>query len=145
MAQDILLAALIRSRHFDPALASWRTFIDLIARHAVADRIRTDRRACQAQGVVAMLSPAHPVEAEAMSAAAVGLGLRGALELLPEAPQQTCSLAVLAEGDIAAAQRASGRSSSAFYRDLAELRLWLRAIGLAPPRRCAGKNPGLGR
>jgi hypothetical protein len=54
-------------------------------------------------------------------------------------------LLLLADGDIATACRASGRSSSAFYRDLTELRFWLRAIGLAPSHQCAGKNHGARR
>ena len=152
MAQDILVAALIRSRHFDPAKAAWPTFIDLVARHALADRIQAERRAGPASlsldGLppdVVLQSATLPASGDTATAAHRCIALRAAQQLLPDDPRETLGLLVLAEGDNAAACRASGRSSSAFYRDIAELRLWLRASGLAPPRQCAGKNRGVNR
>lgn len=152
MAQDILVAALIRSRHFDPAKAAWPTFIDLVARHALADRIQAERRAGPAALNLADLPPdivlqsvTLPASGDAATAAHRCIALRAAQQVLPNDPRETLSLLVLTEGDNAGACRASGRSSSAFYRDLAELRLWLRAIGLAPAHRCAGKNRGVDR
>ena len=49
------------------------------------------------------------------------------------------------EGEIATAQRLSGRSRSAFYRSVDDLHLWLRAAGLGMAARTRGKIARLDR
>ena len=43
--QDILLAIVERTDRFDARQGCWATFVSLLARHVVADRLRADR--CQ--------------------------------------------------------------------------------------------------
>ena len=38
LRQDALVAVVVRSQGYDPALGAWSTFADLVVRHALADR-----------------------------------------------------------------------------------------------------------
>lgn len=153
LAQDILLAALDRSERFDPDRGAWTTFVDLIARHVVAGRCKAESHRPKLLAMdLAALDAAASAQAGASAwrdgdstASLYRLALRDVLEVLPEEPRETLALLILTDGDIAAACRASGCSSSSFYRAVADLRFWLRAVGLAPATRCAGKNRELDR
>ncbi len=145
LAQDILLAALDRSEWFDPGRGAWRTFVDLIARHVVAGRCKADSHRPKLAAMDLDALDAAASREDDSTASLHRLALRNALEVLPEEPRDTLALLILTDGDIAAACRASGRSSSSFYRAVADLRFWLRAAGLAPATRCAGKNRDLDR
>jgi DNA-directed RNA polymerase specialized sigma24 family protein len=150
LQQEILLAIVERARRFDPAHAGWATFVGLLARHVIADRCQaSSRRDAQTQVQLAVeaidaLADARSVTQPAAIDMAEAVNLRIDLQRLigdlPKAQRETLVILLQAEGDIAAAQRASGRSTSAFYRDVKELRFWLRASGLVALPRARGKN-----
>ncbi|WP_431304078.1 sigma factor [Sediminicoccus sp. BL-A-41-H5] len=150
LRQDILLAILERAEHFDPKQAAWSTFVSLLARHVVGDRLRADAKARKTEPVqvdLAALSSVSQLTSVTLPEAGddelssvLRIDLDQAAAVLPAQARETLALLIMSQGDIAAAQRASTRSSSAFYRDLADLRLWLRAAGLARASRCRGKN-----
>jgi RNA polymerase sigma-70 factor (ECF subfamily) len=148
LRQEILLAVLERSHRFDAAIAPWAAFVILLARHAVADWLRAE----QQRQSIGMVSIEEMIDADAICDAPAlddDADLRAALEtFLLDAPPSACTtllLIVAACGDVAAAQRASGLSTSAFYRALASLRFWLRAAGLRRRSRGPGKNARVDR
>jgi DNA-directed RNA polymerase specialized sigma24 family protein len=149
LQQDILLAIVERARRFDPAHAGWATFVGLLARHVVADRCQEASRR-QAQIAVPLEVASVDALADARSvtqpraidmAEAVNLrvDLQRLIGDLPGEQRETLLILLQTEGDIAEAQRRSGRSTSAFYRDVKELRLWLRASGVVAMPRARGK------
>ena len=155
LRQDILLAIVERADRFDPTQAAWPTFVSLLARHVVADRHRADAQAAKTAPVLldlvalsattALTSITQPEAGDDELASLRRIDLQHLAKVLPEQPRETLALLVMTQGDVAAAQRASGISCSAFYRAVADLRLWLRAGGLATTHRCRGKNHGLDR
>lgn len=155
LRQDILVAILERAAYFDPAQATWPTFVSLLARHVVADRHRADAQAAKTAPVLldlvelsataALTSITQPEAGDDELASLRRIDLQHLAEVLPEQPRETLDLLVMTQGDVAAAQRASGSSCSAFYRAVADLRLWLRAGGLATAPQCRGKNRELDR
>lgn len=104
LIQDILLALLQASAHFDPARGSWGGFVTIIARRGLA-------------------APAHDPEAH--------LAMMRAADEMPEA-QRALLRSIFAHRDIAATRAASTVSTATFYRDLQELRCWLRIMGASP-------------
>lgn len=52
LRQDILLAIVQRSHHYDPERGAWSTFTNVLARHVVADRARAQRLASGPEFVV---------------------------------------------------------------------------------------------
>ena len=155
LRQDILLAIVERARHFDAGQSNWDAFVTLLARHVVSDRIRADRHPARvalvavdldALDAATRLTSATLVEApDADDGIARRLDLDAVLGDLPAQPREILALLIAHQGDVAAAQRASGRSCSAFYRAVEELRLWLRAAGLGVAARPRGKNRELDR
>ena len=153
LRQDILLAILERADHFDPRQAAWPTFVSLLARHVVGDRLRADAKAMASEAVqmdltalsavTKLTSITMPEAGDDELISVLRIDLDQLAEVLPIQARDTLALLVMTQGDIAAAQRASTRSSSAFYRAVAELRLWLRAAGLAVDPQCRGKNQRL--
>ncbi|MBX6323817.1 MAG: hypothetical protein IRY94_18530 [Rhodospirillaceae bacterium] len=156
LRQDILLAVVERAGRFDPSCACWATFVALLARHAVADRRQAERRRRAVEMIpldldqvdadaAAAWAAARADRRDAAAAIALRIDLHALLGALP--PTQRATLAVLlgTDGEPAAARRASGRSSSAFHRDVQELRLWLLASGLVDARRVRGKKRGADR
>jgi RNA polymerase sigma factor (sigma-70 family) len=150
LRQDILLAILERAENFDPKQAAWSTFVSLLARHVVGDRLRADAKAMRTEpvhvdlaalsSVTQLTSVTLPEAGDDELISVLRIDLDQAAIVLPAQAREMLALLVMSQGDIAAAQRASTRSSSAFYRGLADLRLWLRAAGLARGSRCRGKN-----
>lgn len=155
LSQDILLAIVERAPHFDPGQGSWDAFVGLLARHVVSDRLRADGRPAQVTMVAldveefdAAMPLASVTQVEAaddVDAIARRLDLEAALGDLPPLPREILALLLIHHGDVAAARRASGRSCSAFYRAVDELRLWLRAAGLGVSTEPRGKNRDLDR
>lgn len=153
LRQDILLAVVERAGRFNRSCACWATFVALLARHAVADRRQAERR----RRAVAMIPlDLDQVDADAAAAwsadrrdAAAAIALRIDLHALlgdlPPTQRATLTSLLRTDGEPAAARRASGRSSSAFHRDVQELRLWLLASGLVDARRARGKKRGADR
>ena len=141
LRQDILLALLERRGQFNPSRGAWGTFAGVVARTVVSDRIRARRRACAAD--VGADPDQFPVGASATQQTGgdpdLRLDLRRVAAELPAHPAALLQL-LLAVGDVAAAQRADARSSTGFYRALADLRCWLRASGMRP-QPCGGRGP----
>lgn len=136
LSQDILVAIIAAHPQFDPARGSWTTFLAVLARRAVADHARRPR-------------PPELLSLDSMDAAAltewlvapepdqdVALALIHADQVLPAAPQLLLHR-IAAHRDVASARRAGSASTASFYRDLHDLRCWLRALGTAPAPACA--------
>jgi DNA-directed RNA polymerase specialized sigma24 family protein len=150
LCQDILLAIIERSGDYDPARAQWSTFASLLARHVVADRIRDETSPHRllfvpldlvvSNAAVALCSVTQPDAGDPEADTACRIDLERLPDDLPDLPRDTLLLLVTAHGDVAAAQRASGQSCSAFYRSVDELRMWLHAAGLDVPPTPPGKN-----
>ncbi|MCA3325313.1 MAG: sigma-70 family RNA polymerase sigma factor [Roseomonas sp.] len=131
LIQDILLALLQASIHFDPARGSWGGFVAIIARRAIADQAR---RPCappsvsldskEAAGILRSLAaPAHGLDAH--------LAMTHAADEMPDA-QRALLRSIFTHRDIAATRAASNVSTATFYRELQELRCWLRIMGASP-------------
>ena len=139
LRQDILLALLERSARFDATRGAWGAFATVLARHAVADRARAHRHAtCPA--FLAIDLDSFPAGASAtqhdVADPEISLDLRRVGSEIPASSGQLLTL-LCATADIADAQRRAPASCAAFYRAVAELRCWLHAAGLRPPRAAA--------
>lgn len=155
LSQDILLAIVERARHFDAGQANWAAFVGLLARHVVADRLRADSHPSRVTMVpldlldldaaMSLTSATQPGPCDEDAAMARRVDLDTLLDDLPALPRETLLLLMSTHGDVASAQRGSGRSCSAFYRTVDELRLWLRACGLSVASHARGKNRELDR
>ena len=153
--QDILLAIVERADRFDARRGGWVTFVRLLARHVVADRLRADRSQQRVVlvpidlmqwGVAATLGSATlPDPGDDAVDTVRRIDLDTLPSDLPPQPRETLLLLMQTHGDVAAAQRASGRSCSAFYRSIDDLRMWLRAAGLGVTSHPRGKNRRLDR
>ncbi len=140
LRQDILLALVRRAGGYAAERGAWSTYVKLLARHAIADH-DSARQSGSAVRHVGEPVPdiADPVDLSQHLILRLDLG--GAIAVLP--PQFVSLIALIAEhGSLADAQRASDLTLCAFYRQVADLRMWLRAAGLAPP---PAKNPRVGR
>lgn len=144
LLQDILLTLVERCHHFDPMRGAWSTFTNVLARHAVADRARAARLAAEPEFVPSDLdefAAGSSATQQDRTDASLSLDLQRVADELPAEPGMTLRL-LGATGDVADAQRVSTQSSAAFYRAISDLRFWLRASGMRPPRgiprRCAG-------
>lgn len=146
LRQDLLLDLVRRARLFN-GRAGLATFADLVSRHAshdLADRVMRDRRRHGGSlddliRVGDALLPRHAVLAEAdgwnggadpVAATEQRLDVERFLAALPARLRRLCAL--LACEDVADAQRLSGLSRSRFFRDIADLRMRLTAIGGTP-------------
>jgi DNA-directed RNA polymerase specialized sigma24 family protein len=146
--QDILLVLLERRRFFDPARGPWVPFAHQIARQAaqsVADRlvaarklgtvslsekaiVHDDREASAIGAAIADESaPTETGILDAMSLLAFVRGLPIELRIAAEA-------ALEADGELAEAQRATGLSTSEFYRRMREIRYRMVMVGLIDRR-----------
>jgi DNA-directed RNA polymerase specialized sigma24 family protein len=133
--QDIVVALLERRRFFDPSRGAWSSFADRVARQAaqgVADEIGADRRV-HAASLDALTNdeqtPAlrDAMEAQFVSATDFDLPLSVARFVNGLSPElaHVARLVLLAEGEIAEAQRRSGLANSEFFRRLREIRVQL--------------------
>lgn len=142
LQQDILVAMLQRSRCFDPSKSAWSTFVGLVARHVIFDRMTSER---SRRGTV--LVPLELDQFQAGSSATLlgngdpdaSLDLDRVAGELPVAPQDLLRL-IGVHGDVADAQRACPLSPAGFYRALNDLRFWLQAAGIRPPRGTARRR-----
>lgn len=142
LRQDILLALLQRCAHFDPTKGAWSTFVAVIARHAVADRARNERNGPSLTFVPLDVDD-FPAGSSATQQDAVDptlpLDIERVVEELPAEPRALLQL-IRQTRDVADAQRASPQSCASFYRGVSELRFWLLATGLRPPRGMARRR-----
>lgn len=143
LRQDILVAMLQRSRHFDPARGAWSTFVGMVARHVVADQARL-RRERQQPVFLSLELDEFPSGCSATQQdhldPTLALDLQRVAEELPADPQSVLRL-LGEEGDVPSAQRVSPQSRPTFYRSVADLRCWLHASGLRPLRDGARAAP----
>jgi len=146
--QQLLLALLERRRFFDVARGPWTPFVHRVARQAaqgIADGYATDLRRTggwsnetsepdddrdQDDVLESVIDPAAPSADDILYVQA----LHRFMTTLPAEMRLVAGLAITAEGEIAEAQRASGLSTSEFYRRLREVRYRLMAAGLADIR-----------
>ncbi len=147
--QQVLLALLERQKFFDVTRGPWTPFVHRVARQAAqgvadayADHLRRrgpsldqdsdrddDRDAAASPGL-ALADPSAPGANDILYLHA----LHRFLEILPPDLRLVTEAALVAEGHLAEAQRASGLSTSEFYRRLREIRYRLMAVGLADLR-----------
>jgi DNA-directed RNA polymerase specialized sigma24 family protein len=147
--QALVLAAWSRIAQFDPRRASWSTFVNLVVRHAAWDlaaRFREQRAiatssldgdhpACADGG-----SDQHELVADPQSvgddssnpfiAVELGVDVERAVESLPDPLRRLCRLLQLEPPSVA--QRLSGLSPADFYRQVHEVRMRFRSLGLRP-------------
>lgn len=131
LSQDILVAILEADPHFDPARGAWSTFVAVLARRAVADRARRpappDCVSLDSTDAGALLQSLVAPQPDPDIAVAFACADRH----LPTATRRL--LRQIAEHrDVATARDTSGVSPATFYRDLHDLRCWLRAFGARP-------------
>jgi hypothetical protein len=138
LAQDILLAILEASPHFDPARGAWSTFVAMLARRAIVDHAR---RPVAPECLSLSTAEAQRLAARAASAAdqriAVEFGI--AVDALPDEPRALLSC-IIRHADLTTARDSSGASPATFYRQLGDLRCWLRVVGMAPPAPAGAKR-----
>jgi DNA-directed RNA polymerase specialized sigma24 family protein len=133
--QDIVVALLERRRFFDPSRGAWSSFANRVARQAaqgVADQIGADRRGCAASLDALTDDEQTPamrdaIEAQFVSAPNLDLPLSVAqfVNGLSQELAHVARLVLLAEGEVAEAQRRSGLANSEFFRRLREIRVQL--------------------
>ncbi len=145
--QEILLILIERRRYFDPRRGPWTAFVLMVARQGaqqVADRLAAegrmfdgdhDDRYFEDEENDTFSLDMHPddacqTESDHLFRFFLGMTIRR----LPPELRLVAELALEADGDLAEAQRASGLSTSEFYRRLRELRLRLIVLSLAPRR-----------
>ncbi len=149
--QEILLILLERRRYFDATRGPWTAFAHRIARQAVqviADQICLERRRMpmsldqrlvdasddadeNGSTLADMLCDAHALPDEQ---ALMSLAMETFLAGLPPELSLTAMFVLEADGVLASAQRASGLTTSEFYRRLREIRYRLLSIGIVDRR-----------
>ena len=145
--QEILLILIERRRYFDPHRGPWTAFVLMVARQGaqqIADRLAAEGRMFDSdhddryfvgEDGDTLAQDMHPddacqTESDHLFRFFLGMTIRR----LPPELRIVAELALEADGDLAEAQRASGLSTSEFYRRLRELRLRLIVLSLAPRR-----------
>ena len=131
LTQDILLVILEAGQRYDVTRASWTTFVAVLARRAVIDRARQPSPpACVSfDGEFAADVRSSLVVPQADPDIGIAFGRVG--EDLPPAPRALLRRIIL-HRDVAAARDAGAVSPATFYRELHDLRCWLRALGVRP-------------
>ncbi|WP_170985023.1 sigma-70 family RNA polymerase sigma factor [Roseomonas sp. AR75] len=131
LAQDILLAIVEAQQRFDPSRGAWSTFVATLARRVLIDRCRRPR----APDFVSLDTPCVAALVAKLPAQCpdidVAIVLAMAVRDLPKAPQSLLG-DILAHSDVSAARDSRSTSPATFYRELHDLRLWLRALGVRP-------------
>lgn len=131
LTQDILLVILEAGQRYDAARASWATFVAVLAQRAVIDRARQPLSpecvSLDGQGAAAILRSLAAPQVDPDIAVAFGR----VDEDLPAAPRALLRRIIL-HRDVAAARDAGAVSPATFYRELHDLRCWLRALGVRP-------------
>lgn len=149
--QDIILTLLDRRRFFDSSRGAWSAFADRVARQAtqaLADAIAAERRRralplprqsddnddAAPDDTIDQLVEADPQAITAFDAVMLSIDLQDVLARLSPELRLVAYLALDEDGNLAAAQRRSGLTTSEFYRRMREVRYRMAAQGLAPIR-----------
>jgi DNA-directed RNA polymerase specialized sigma24 family protein len=144
--QQVLLALLERRRFFDVARGPWTPFVHRVARQAaqgIADGFASELR--RAGGWSDEVTESDEVQDSVLESVIDNAApsandilyvqdLHRFMTTLPAELRLVAGLTMMAEGEISEAQRASGLSTSEFYRRLREVRYRLMAAGLADIR-----------
>lgn len=131
----------MRAGCFEGSQSGWITFADLVVRHALFDHAACQRAAATHIVIGIALEDLPAAASEDPSAGILKrIDLERAWPALPAHLQRVLML-IAKEGSVADACRASAMPSAAFYRAIADLRLWLEAAGLGPRE----KKHGVGR
>jgi DNA-directed RNA polymerase specialized sigma24 family protein len=133
--QTLLLAVWARVAQFDPVRASWSTFIDLLVRHAAWDYAR---QCLQSRRFTVTLLDDHGdvllhdvgEYQDAFAVVRASVDVERAIESLPDHLRRLCRLLQLENSSVA--QRLSGLSPAEFYRQVQDLRMRFRSLGLQP-------------
>lgn len=152
LAQDLLLEVLIRATRYREDRAKWITFVDLVVRHeadvlaerqlrrrrhmvaSIEDLVRTEHDGTVP--IAEVLSDDDGMPAlwgaitDPFAAVELALDVERFVAGLPDDLRRLCRL--LQGEPVTEAQRRSGLSPASFYRELNELRMRLRAVGLGP-------------
>ena len=130
LRQDILLVLVTLAGGYAAQRGAWSTYLKLLARHAIADQDRA-RLADPVAGRADELPPDIPDPFDLRQHLILRLDLAGTVAALP--PHLVRIVALVAEyGSVADAQHACDLPMCVFYRQVADLRMWLRAAGLTP-------------
>ena len=131
LVQDILLAIVEANWRYDGARGAWSTFVRVVAQRAIVDRARQppqpETHSLENSSVAAIL---HRISAPQPDPDIVIAFVQGEQEL-PPAPRALLRQ-IIAHRDVVAARDASATSPATFYRELHDLRCWLRALGACP-------------
>jgi len=129
--QAIVLVLLERRRYFELERGPWRAFAHRIARQAVqaiADDLGARRRAQLEHG------ESQPIDSHLKDGAELACDLARFVSTLPPDLAPVARLILDEDGNLAAARRRSGLSSSEFSRRLGEVRARLVSLGIVPHR-----------
>jgi len=142
LTQDTLLAILEASSRFDPERGSWSTFVAVLARRVVIDRARLPAppECVPLEGKPAADILSYLVVPQADLDIALLFG--GIDAALPPAPRHLLQRIAL-HLDVMSARDAGEASPATFYRELRELRCWLRALGLRPATAASARGATL--
>lgn len=133
LIQDILLAIVEASPRFDAARGSWATFVGVLARRAVIDRARQPHLPSHVSLDAEEGRDARRTLCANQTDVDARLAFLSAAADLPAGPRGLLR-EILAHADVVDAREAHPASSASFYRELTELRFWLRALGARPQR-----------
>lgn len=144
---EILLTLLARRRFFDPSRSPWPAFAYLVAGQAaqlVADNL-VQSRSFSALSLSEMPQGSDPRDEQHLllsdQSVPTELDILNVMSVLsfvralPAELRLVAEAALMAEGDLAEAQRSTPLSSSEFYRRLGEIRVRMLMIGLISRRR----------
>ena len=139
LTQDTLLAILEASSRYDATRGSWSTFGAVLARRAIIDRARLpalpECMPLEGKSAADILSCFVVLQADPDIALTFG----GIEDDLPPAPR-TLLRRITTHLDVMAARDASDASPATFYRELHDLRCWLRALGVRPAAVASTRN-----
>lgn len=134
LEQDILLTLLERGGRFDPTRGSWDAFVTLVSRRAVIDRMRAERSGSR-PAIVPVDLEVFPHGASATQQdhadSSITLDLARVADDLPQQSRRLMALLSIAD-DVSDAQKRAPQSRASFFRNLRDLRCWLRCAGLRP-------------
>jgi DNA-directed RNA polymerase specialized sigma24 family protein len=131
LIQDILLVILEAGPRFDAKRACWATFVAVLARRAIIDRARQPSLpecvSLDCSAAADILSSLVVPQADPDIAVAFG-------RVDGDLPREPLALLrrIILHRDVAAARDAGAVSPATFYRELHDLRCWLRALGVRP-------------
>ena len=133
LAQDIVLALVETAPRYDADRGAFATFIAVVARRALIDRARRPPPPPQISLDAEDGRELRETLAAPDAEIALTLAVTRAMEGLPWQARVLLEQ-IVAHGDVVAAREMRAASTATFYRELHDLRCWLRASGAHPDR-----------